>query len=94
MESGETGDDFEEEDTSTTPRESARKRRERARKRRSKSQLVKNGRKLMSDFCSVVSSLVTELESEDVTSVSFLFGATSHSAREVYTVQVRTHTEI
>ena len=86
---GDSGDDFMEEEASSSSRETARERLQRARKRRSKAHLLKKGRKLMSDVSSVVSSLETELESDDVTSVSFMFGATSHSVREVYTVQVQ-----
>merc|ERR1711988_1929627 len=74
----------------SSSRETARERLQRARKRRSKAHLLKKGRKLMSEVSSVVSSLETELESDDVTSVSFMFGVTSHSVREVYTVQVTT----
>ena len=86
---GDSGDDFMEEEASSSSRETARERLQRARTRRSKAHLLKKGRKLMSDVSSVVSSLETELESDDVTSVSFMFGATSHSVREVYTVQVQ-----
>ena len=86
---GDSGDDFMEEEASSSSRETARERLQRARKRRSKAHLLKKGRKLMSEVSSVVSSLETELESDDVTSVSFMFGATSHSVREVYTVQVQ-----
>jgi len=69
-------------------REDVRRRKQKLREKRSKAHLLKCGRKLLSDFSAVASCLRTELETGDLLSVSFLFGATSHSAREVYTVQV------
>ena len=41
-----------------------------------------------SDFSAIARSLERELQCDDVVSVSFLLGATCHSTREVYTVQV------
>ena len=60
----------------------------RTRARKSKLQLVKNGEKLIEDFAQLESDLGNELDHGDVDSISFLFGATVHSAREVYTVNV------
>ena len=56
----------------------------RTRARKSKLRLVKNGKKLIEDFAQLESDLRNELDHGDVDSISFLFGATVHSAREVY----------
>ena len=71
-------------------RRDVRERRQKLRERKGKERLLKNGRKLLEDFSSLAESLQSELEEggEDVVSLSFLFGATAHSAREVYTVEV------
>ena len=74
-------------------REEVKKRLQKARAQRSRAHLLKNGRKLLSDFSFLSTSLTRELAAEDVVSVSFVFGATCHSAREVYTVEVPTYEE-
>ena len=74
-------------------REEVKKRLQRARAQRSRAHLLKNGRKLLSDFSFLSTSLTRELAAEDVVSVSFVFGATCHSAREVYTVEVPRYEE-
>ena len=72
-------------------RQDARLRQQKVRERRTKAKLLKNGRKLLEEFSSLAESVKSELEAdglEDVVSLSFLFGATAHSAREVYTLEV------
>ena len=83
-------EDGETENQQGPSRQEVRERRQKVRERRAKERLLKNGRKLLEDFSSFAESLRTELEEggEDVVSLSFLFGATAHSAREVYTVEI------
>jgi len=58
-----------------------------SRARKSKAQLVKHGRKLIGDLKNLENVIDDELESEDVSSINFVFGATAHSAREIYSVE-------
>lgn len=69
-------------------REYVRNRQIKARARRSKLQLVKNGRKLIEDLSEIEHVIREELVNDNVEKISFVFGATVHSAREVYSVSV------
>ena len=69
-------------------REYVRNRQIKARARRSKLQLVKNGRKLIEDLSEIEAVIREELVNDNVEKISFVFGATVHSAREVYSVSV------
>ena len=75
------GDDF---PSKLSVREKIRK----SRARKSKAQLVKHGRKLVDDLKNLENLIESELEREDVSSINFVFGATAHSGREIYSVEV------
>jgi len=81
-------DEDEEEVEGIPSREHIRNRQMRARARRSKLQLVKNGRKLIDDLNDIERVIREELVNDNVEKISFVFGATVHSAREVYSVPV------
>ena len=65
---------------------SVREKMRQSRARKSKAQLVKHGRKLIGDLRNLENVIDAELE--NVSSINFVFGATVHSAREIYSVEV------
>ena len=76
---GEEGEDY-------PSRISVREKLRKSRARKSKAQLVKHGRKLIDDLKNLENVIDAELE--NVSSINFVFGATPHSAREIYSVEV------
>ena len=78
---GEGGEDY-------PSRLSVREKMRKSRARKSKAQLVKHGRKLIDDLKNLENVIDAELEGEDVSSINLVFGATAHSAREIYSVEV------
>ena len=79
-------EDNSDEDDEAVTREKVRERQRRVRQRRSRSQLVKNGQKLIEDFSNLENVVRSEFETGDVASISLVFGATPHSARQVFTI--------
>jgi len=73
---------------SSNSREAVRNRRKAARHEKARRQLVERGARLLEEVEMLLSLLQTELGSGAVSSISFLLGATPHSAREVWTVEV------
>ena len=67
---------------------SVREKIRKSRARKSKAQLVKHGRKLIDDLKNLENVIEDEIEREDVSSINFVFGATAHSGREIYSVEV------
>ena len=67
---------------------SVKEKQRKSREKKSKAKLVKHGRKLMEDLKLLENVIEGELDQEDVSSINFVFGATPHSGREVYTVEV------
>ena len=86
---GESENDSDKEDDEDYPsRLSVREKLRKSRARKSKAQLVKHGRKLIDDLKNLENVIDAELENGDVSSINFVFGATPHSAREIYSVEV------
>ena len=84
---GESENDSDKEDDEDYPsRLSVREKLRKSRARKSKAQLVKHGRKLIGDLRNLENVIDAELE--NVSSINFVFGATVHSAREIYSVEV------
>ena len=79
-------DSDKEEDEDYPSRLSVREKLRKSRARKSKAQLVKHGRKLIGDLKNLENVIDAELE--NVSSINFVFGATPHSAREIYSVEV------
>ena len=86
---GESENDSDREEGEEYPsRLSVREKMRKSRARKSKAQLVKHGRKLIDDLKNLENVIDAELESGDVSSINLVFGATAHSAREIYSVEV------
>ena len=90
LEAAQLAGDLDDEDHGDDPpsRECVRERQRRARSRRSRAQLAKHGRRLVEAVSELSAVLEAELARGGVAGVSFLFGATVHSAREVYSLTV------
>ena len=84
----ENDSDQEEGDEDYPSKLSVREKMRKSRARKSKAQLVKHGRKLIDDLKNLENVIDAELESGDVSSINLVFGATAHSAREIYSVEV------
>ena len=90
LEAAQLAGDLDDADHGENPpsRECVRERQQRARSRRSRAQLAKHGRRLLEAVSELSAVLAAELARGGVAGVSFLFGATVHSAREVYCLTV------
>lgn len=67
---------------------SVREKMKQTRARKNKAQLVKHGRKLVDDLKNLENVIDSELAYDGVNSINFVFGATAHTGREIYSVEV------
>ena len=85
---GESDDDENQEGDEYPSKQTVKEKLRKSRARKSKAQLVKHGRKLIGDLKNLENVIDSQLEHDDVNSINFVFGATAHTGREIYTVEV------
>ena len=85
---GESEDETDEEREEYPSRLSVREKMKQMRAKKNKAQLVKHGRKLVDDLKNLENVIEGELEYDDLNSINFVFGATAHTGREIYSVEV------
>ena len=85
---GESDDDENQEGDEYPSKQTVKEKLRKSRARKSKVQLVKHGRKLIGDLKNLENVIDSQLEHDDVNSINFVFGATAHTGREIYTVEV------
>ena len=84
----ESEDDSDKEGEEYPSKLSVREKMKQTRARKNKAQLVKHGRKLVDDLKNLENVIDGELAYDGVFSINFVFGATAHTGREIYSVEV------
>jgi len=84
----ESEDDSDKEGEEYPSKLSVREKMKQTRARKNKAQLVKHGRKLVDDMKNLENVIDGELAYDGVNSINFVFGATAHTGREIYSVEV------